>query len=267
MKMKTRIYSVGILLLMTWFITRPAHAQDQPAKDDQAAKEIVTKSFNLFLGKSSFGIMKMTVVRPSWQRSIEMQNWSLGDDYYITYITAPAHDRGEVFLKYKKDMWNFIPAINRIVKIPPSMMMQAWMGSDFTNNDLMKMKSVITDYTHQFNGSEKIDGYDCYVIDLKPLPEAPVVWGAIKMWIAKKNLNTLKEEFYNTKGNLVKTETASNLKMMGGRLLPSHLEMVSNSKHGHKTVIDISHQEFDLKNINPNFFSIQHIKNIQPRDL
>ena len=147
------------------------------------------------------------------------------------------------------------------------MMMQAWMGSDFTNNDLMKMNSIITDYTHQFNGNEKIDSYDCYIIDLIPLPEAPVVWGSIKMWIAKDNLNTLKEEFYNTKGKLVKTEIASNLKMLGGRLLPSHLEMISNIKPGNKTVIDILHQEFNEKEINQNFFSIQHIKNIKPRNL
>lgn len=234
---------------------------------NMTAKEVVNKSFNMFLGKSSFSVMKMTIERPSWSRSIEMQNWSLGTDYYITLITAPARDQGQVFMKYDKDMWNFIPAINRTIKIPPSMMMQSWMGSDFTNNDLMKQNSIVTDYTHQFIGNKKIEGYDCYLIELKPLPEAAVVWGSIKLWIAKKNLNTLKAEYFDTHGKLIKTEAASDLKIMGGRLLPAHLEMTSNIKKGHKTIIDILQQKFDIKNVNKAFFSIQRIKNIRPEKL
>ncbi len=231
------------------------------------AKEMVNKSYNLFLGKSSFSIMTMTIVRPSWQRSISMQNWSMGEDYYLTYITAPARDKGEVFLKSKKNMWNFIPAINRMIKIPPSMMMQSWMGSDFTNNDLMKQNSIVTDYKHTFAGNEKLEGYDCAIINLEPLPEAAVVWGKIKMWIVKSNLITLKIEYYDTHGKLVKTETASQIKRMSGRLLPSHLEMTSSTKKGHKTVIDILHQEFDVKSITQGFFSIQNMRNIRPENL
>ena len=239
----------------------------QTTGQELTAKEVVNKSFNLFLGSSSFSVMKMTIVRPSWQRSVQMQNWSMGTDYYITYITSPARDEGQVFLKYDKDMWNYVPAINRTIKIPPSMMMQSWMGSDFTNNDLMKQNSIVTDYTHEFTGNETLEDYDCYVIDLKPLPEAPVVWGAIKLWISKANLNTLKAEYYDTHGKLIKTEIASDLKTMGGKLLPSHLEMLSNTKKGNKTVIDILHQEFDVKSIDNAFFSIQNIKNIRPEKL
>lgn len=259
MKTILKLSSIGLLFMLLDFTSGQAQ--------NMTAKEVVSKSFNLFLGKSSFSVMKMTIERPSWNRSIEMQNWSLGNDYYITYITEPARDKGEVFMKYDKDMWNYIPAINRTIKIPPSMMMQSWMGSDFTNNDLMKQNSIVTDYTHKFSGSENIEGYDCYVIELKPLPEAAVVWGSIKLWIAKKNLNMLKAEYYDTHGKLIKTEEASNLKIMGGRLLPSHLEMISNTKKGHKTIIDISHQKFNLKYINKAFFSIQRIKNIRPENL
>ncbi len=237
------------------------------AQQTMTAKEMVNKSFNLFLGKSSFSVMTMTIIRPSWQRNISMQNWSLGTDYYLSYITSPARDKGEVFLKSKKNMWNYIPAINRLIKIPPSMMMQSWMGSDFTNNDLMKQNSIVTDYKHTFAGSEKFGGYECAVIDLAPLPDAAVVWGKIKMWIARKNLITLKIAYYDTHGKLVKTETASQIKKMGGRWLPTHLEMTSNTKKGHKTVIDILHQEFNVKSIGQNFFSIQNMKNIRPESL
>ncbi len=241
--------------------------EKQASGQEMTAKEMVTKSYNLFLGTSSFSTMTMTIVRPQWQRSISMQNWSMGDNYYLTLILSPARDKGEVFLKSKKNMWNFIPAINRMIKIPPSMMMQSWMGSDFTNNDLMKQNSIVTDYKHTFTGSEKLEGYDCAIIDLIPLPEAAVVWGKIKMWIVKKNLITLKAEYFDTHDKLVKTEMASQIKMLGGRLLPSHLEMISNTKKGHKTIIDIQHQEFNIKGINQNFFSIQNMKLIRPKSL
>jgi len=256
--MKSR-FQLLLILFVFLFQTGQTNAQQL------SAKEMVTRSYNLFLGKSSFSVMDMTIIRPSWQRSISMQNWSLGQDYYLTYILSPVRDRGEVFLKSKKNMWNYIPAINRMIKIPPSMMMQAWMGSDFTNNDLMKQNSIITDYTHTFVGDEKLNGYDCAVIRLTPLPDAAVVWGKIKMWITRKHFITLKMEFYDTHGKRIKTETASQIKMMGGRLLPSHLEMTSNIKKGHKTTIDIRYQEFDIKGIDQNFFSIQNMKNIRPK--
>ncbi len=238
--------------------------EKQAVSQEMTAKEMVTKSYNLFLGKSSFSVMTMTIVRPEWQRSIGLQNWSMGTDYYLTVITAPVRDKGEVFLKSKKNMWNFIPAINRMIKIPPSMMMQSWMGSDFTNNDLLKQNSIVTEYKHTFAGSEKLEGYDCYVIDLEPLPESAVVWGKIKMWITKKNLISLKIEYFDTHGKLVKTETASRIKMMGGRLLPSHMEMISNTKKGHKTLIDIHYQKFNVKGLRQDFFSIQNMKNVRP---
>jgi hypothetical protein len=129
----------------------------------------------------------------------------------------------------------------------------------------MKQNSIVTDYTHKFAGDEKYGNYDCYVVNLQPLPDAAVIWGSIKMWISKNDLNTLKMEYYDTHGKLVKTQTASDLKMMGGRLLASHMEMISNKKKGHKTIIDIVKMRFDIKEINREFFSIQNIRNIRPQ--
>jgi outer membrane lipoprotein-sorting protein len=257
-----KIFPIFFLAFFSLFLV-----EKQASGQEMTAKEMVTKSYNLFLGTSSFSTMTMTIVRPQWQRSISMQNWSMGDNYYLTLILSPARDKGEVFLKSKKNMWNFIPAINRMIKIPPSMMMQSWMGSDFTNNDLMKQNSIVTDYKHTFAGSEKLNGYTCAVVNLVPLPDAAVVWGKIKMWIIKKNLISLKIEYFDTHNKLIKTETASNIKMMGNRLLPSHMEMISNTKKGHKTIIDIRHQEFNIKGINQNFFSIQNMKLIRPKSL
>jgi len=235
------------------------------AAQEITAKAYVQKSHDLFLGQSSISDMTMTITRPTWSRTISMQNWSLGQDYYITYITSPAEDKGQVFLKAEKDMWNYMPSVNRMIKIPPSMMMQSWMGSDFTNNDLMKENSMVTDYTHTFAGSETIEGYDCVIILLDPKPEAPVVWGKIKMWIAKTKYFGLKVEYYDTDQNLIKTETASDIKQMGKREIPTHLVMIPENKKGNSTVMDINYQEFDVKGIDTDFFSIQNIKRLRPR--
>ncbi len=128
---------------------------------------------------------RMTIVRPTWTRKVSMKTWSLGNDYYMILITAPAQDKGQVFLKRHTEMWNWMPSISRIIRIPPSMMGQNWMGSDFTNNDLVKANSIVDDYTHTLLGNETIEGYDCYKIQLFPKPDAAVVWDKIIVWIAK----------------------------------------------------------------------------------
>jgi len=262
MKNSNRIQSLLVAVLVVFCM---GFAGNQLLAQELTAKDIVQKSHDLFLGKSSFSEMTMTIVRPSWTRSITMQNWSLGQDYYITYITAPAEDKGQVFLKSDKDMWNFLPSVNRMIKIPPSMMMQSWMGSDFTNNDLMKQNTLVTDYHHSIVESDTIEGYDCYVIHLEPLPEAAVVWGGINMWIAKEKFFGLKVEYLDDNKQVVKVETASNPKKMGDREILTHMEMIPKNKKGHSTIMDVINQEFDVPYIDQNFFSIQNIKNVRPR--
>ena len=121
-----------------------------------SAKEIIDKADKKNRGETSQGTMSMKIVRPEWERNVEMKSWSKGDDYFLIYITAPAKDKGQVFLKRKKEMWNWVPSIERMIKIPPSMMMQSWMGSDFTNDDLVKQSSIVNDYTHTLLGEETI---------------------------------------------------------------------------------------------------------------
>ena len=149
------------------------------------ATEIVKKANDLMNGRSSQSTATMTIVRPTWTRKVSMKTWSLGNDYYMILITAPAQDKGQVFLKRHTEMWNWMPSISRIIRIPPSMMGQNWMGSDFTNNDLVKENSIVDDYTHTLLGNETIEGYDCYKIQLVPKPNAAVVWDKIIVWIAK----------------------------------------------------------------------------------
>ena len=121
----------------------------------QDIDEIIRKADEKMRGTSSQGEFTMVIQRPTWSRGISMKNWTLGDEYSLVYITAPAKEKGQVFLKRQKEMWNWVPNIERMIKIPPSMMMQSWMGSDFTNDDLVRESSVVRDYKKKLLGDRK----------------------------------------------------------------------------------------------------------------
>ena len=226
------------------------------------AKEIVKKADDKGRGNTSNAEMTMTIVRPDWSRSISMKMWSKTTEYSMIYITAPAKEKGQVFLKRRNDMWNWIPAIERIIKVPPSMMMQSWMGSDFTNDDLVKESSIVVDYKQILLGKETVRGQLCYKIQLDPLPDAAVTWGKIITWITVNGFNQWKVEYYDEDMGLVSVMNASNIKHMGDRDIPTHLEMVPVNKKGQKTILDIKFSVFN-KPLSDNFFSQQNMKVIK----
>jgi outer membrane lipoprotein-sorting protein len=206
--------------------------------------------------------MTMTIVRPTWSREVSMKAWSLGTEYYLIYITAPAKDAGQVFLKRGNEMWNWMPNINRMIKIPPSMMSQSWMGSDFTNDDLVRMNSIIDDFTHSFIGEETIGGYPCHKIELIPKPDAAVVWGKIIMYVSKSEYYELKGEYYDEDGVLVNIMTASDIRQMGDRMLPARMEMVPVDKPGNKTLMNTVEMKYNVP-LEEDFFSQQNMKVIK----
>ncbi|MCK3684189.1 outer membrane lipoprotein-sorting protein [Maribellus sp. YY47] len=210
-------------------------------------ENIVRKADEKFRGTSSIGELTMIIERPTWSRTVSMKNWTLGNDYSLIYITAPAKEKGQVFLKRDKEMWNWVPNIERMIKIPPSMMMQSWMGSDFTNDDLVKESSMADDYNQKLQGEEKIDNYECYKIQLIPHDDAPVVWGKVIMWISKEELHWLKAEFYDEDGYLVNTEILSDIKKMDDRVMPTRLEMIPADEEGNKTILIFNKIDFDVK--------------------
>lgn len=225
-------------------------------------EEIVRQADEKFRGTSSKGELTMIIERPSWSRTVSMKNWTLGNDYSLIYITEPAKEKGQVFLKRDKEMWNWVPNIERMIKIPPSMMMQSWMGSDFTNDDLVKESSMADDYNQKLLGYEVIEGYNCYKIELIPHVDAAVVWGKVIMWISKDELHWLKAEFYDEDGYLVNTEILSDIKKMDDRVMPTRLEMIPADEEGHKTIMIFDKIDFDV-DIKESFFSQQNMKRIR----
>lgn len=249
--------TTSILTLIVFFT-----AAFQLNAQELTAKDIIDKADKKNRGESSVGLMSMTIVRPSWERTIEMKNWSKGDDNFMIYITAPAKEKGQVFLKVGKEMWNYVPTISRMIKIPPSMMMQSWMGSDFTNDDLVKQSSIVVDYNHSRLDDEIVREQDCYVIELIPLPDAPVVWGKIISWVTKDGFNLWKSEYYDEDGYIQNIENGYDIKNMGDRIIPTRFEMIPTDEEGKKTIMVILEVKYNVE-IADNFFSKQNMKKVR----
>lgn len=228
----------------------------------QDPREIISRMEDNMRGTSSYTEMTMETVRPRYTREISMKSWSLGDEYALIYVTAPAREKGTAFLKRGNEIWNYVPNIDRTVKMPPSMMSQSWMGSDFSNDDLVRGISMVDDYTHKLLGNETIDQHDCYVIEMKPKPETPVVYEKVIYWVTKKHDLPAKAENYDEFGDLVSTINFRDIKRIGGREIPTILEMIPENKSGQKTVLTTHSANYDVS-LDASFFSLQNLNEVR----
>ncbi len=229
---------------------------------DLNALEIIKKSEENFRGESNIAEITMTIERPKWTREMSMKSWAVGEDMALILVQAPARDKGTTFLKKEREIWNWVPSIEKVVKLPPSMMMQSWMGSDFTNDDLVQNSSIINDYEHEVLGEEMIGEYLCYKLQLTPRPDAPVVWGKVLTWISKEGFLQLKTEFYDEDDYLINVMEASQVKEMDGRTIPTKLTITPVEDEGNKTTIEYISMDFDVE-IDPSIFSVQYMKRVR----
>jgi len=233
------------------------------AVQSQDARDIIKKADEKMQGeKTSQSTMTMTIVRPTWQREVTFKSWTMGREHSLALVTAPAKEKGQSFLKRENEMWNWNPTINRLIKLPPSMMSQGWMGSDFSNDDLLKESSIVVDYTQTIVGEEEVDGWECYKIELIPLEDAAVVWGRIVKWISKEEFLQMKSEYYDEDDYLIKTELAYEIKSMDGRVIPSRFELIPEEEEGHRTIVVMDEIVFN-KPIPESFFSQQNMKKVR----
>ncbi|MEQ8878487.1 MAG: outer membrane lipoprotein-sorting protein [Cyclobacteriaceae bacterium] len=228
----------------------------------QSAEEIIRKANDKMTGESNSSEMIMKIIRPDWTREIELKSWAKGTEKSLILITAPARDNGTAFLKRDKELWNWQPTINRVIKMPPSMMMQSWMGSDFTNDDLVRESSIVEDYEHQLMKDTVIQGRNAWKIALIPRENAPVVWGKIEAYIEKEDYLQLLFKYYDEDGYLVNTMVLSDIRNIGGRVIPTKMEMIPAENPDQKTMIIYENMQFDIS-IDDGFFSIQNMKRIR----
>lgn len=226
------------------------------------AAEIIKKAENKLRGQSSASVMKMTIVRPKYTRTMTFKSWSKGEEYALMVVESPARDKGTATLKRGREMWTWQPRVQRVIKMPPSMMSQSWMGSDLTNDDLVRQSSLVNDYTQRLLGTQKVDGRDCYQIELKPRPDAPVVWGKILLWVDKAEFMQLRTEFYDEDQYLVNTIEGKAIKRLSGQLLPSQMIITPADEAGHRTVLEYQSLELNAA-IDDDFFSLRNLKRIR----
>jgi outer membrane lipoprotein-sorting protein len=231
------------------------------ASQAQTAKEIVQRADNKMRGTTSQAEITIKTVRPSWSREMKVKTWMKGSTFAMILVQSPAKDKGIVYLKRKKEVWNWMPSLEKIIKLPPSMMSQSWMGTDFTNDDLVKESSVVNDYDHSIIGDTTIDNRSCHIIQMIPKPEAAVVWGRLIVCIDKKDFLELHTKFYDEDGRLINIMNAYEVKVMDGRLIPTRFEMIPAEKRSQKTVMVYNSVQYN-KPIDDIFFTTEKMKTL-----
>ncbi|MDI6402281.1 outer membrane lipoprotein-sorting protein [Balneolaceae bacterium ANBcel3] len=226
------------------------------------AQEIIRRMDQTMRGESSFSEMTMTIERPRFTREVSMRAWSLGQDYSLILITAPSRDQGTTFLKRGNEVWNYVPSIDRTIKMPPSMMSESWMGSDFTNDDLVRESSVVEDYEHTLLRTETIRDHECYVVEMIPKPDTPVVWGKVIVWVSKENFMQLRIENYDQREQLKNVIELDEIRDVGDRIIPTRFTLTPEDKEGHKTIITYSEMGFGI-DISESYFTQQNMRRVR----
>lgn len=226
-------------------------------------KTIIKKSEdNLRGGEHAFTEIKIEVIRPKWSRTLKMKSWAKGTDYSMILITEPSRDKGSVFLKADKQVWNFIPKFNRVIKLPPAAMSQSWMGTDLTNDDLVRESNKVDDFKYKLLKDTIIDSLNCYQIELIPNEGSNIIWGKIKLFIDQQDFITIRNESYDEDGFLVNVLKASKIKLMSGIKIATKLEMIPIEKKGQKTIMTI--QKLDtIQKLEVTFFTKQNMKRVK----
>lgn len=246
--------TVALVSLLVTVVASPARAQDP--------KEVVRAAWDHWRGASSYGEMTMVIHRPSWERSMSMRTWTRGSKHSLVRVTAPRKDAGNGTLMVDDTMWTFSPKVNRVIKVPSSMMAQSWMGSDFSNKDVSKADDIVDQYDHTLLSREEHEGHAVYVIESIPHEEAAVVWGKEVLRVRDDHV-LLSQEYYDQDGVLVKAMRALEVGEMGGRTLAIRMRMAKVDTEDEWTEMRTDSVEFDV-DLSDNLFTRSNLRN--PRD-
>ena len=245
-------------LILTILLSALSIAPSVEAQAPDPVK-LVTAAFDYWRGTASISTVKMTVHRPDWERSMTLKAWTRGEKESIFFIIEPAKDQGNGTLLKDGQMWTFNPKVNQVIKLPPSMMSQEWMGSDYSNNDLAKSDTLLIDYTHEVTGTETDAGKKVYLVKSTPKPRAPVIWGMQKLKI-REDYVILREEFYDEDMNLVKAMDASDIRPVDGKPFPMVWIMRKADKENEYTRLDYRDLKF-LATLPDRLFTLSNLRN------
>ncbi|MEZ5538110.1 MAG: outer membrane lipoprotein-sorting protein [Thiolinea sp.] len=229
-----------------------------------AAQAITTEQLikhidELWRGQTSQATMTMAVKTQRYQRNMTMEAWSKGKDYSLVVIREPVKDKGIATLKVKQNIWNYLPKINRVTKVPSSMMSGSWMGSHFTNDDLIRESTFQDDYNSTISFQGNRNGRLIYEITAIPKPNAAVVWGKVVMQIDQQTLAPFRADYYDEGSTLVRTMTMDQPRRIGNRTVPMRMILQPRDKPGESTVITYRDIQFDVP-LETSFFSLQRLR-------
>jgi len=245
---RINVLVAGILVCM---MTGPLQARD--------ATDIIRDAINHWRGVSSVAELTMIIHRPDWQRSMSMKSWTLGEKQSLVRITAPAKDRGNGTLIDGDRMWSYSPKVNRVIKIPPSMMGQSWMGSDFSNKDISRTDEIVEQYHHTLLSEGELDGVKTYQIESIPHEDSAVVWGR-EVLVIREDSVMISHHFYDQEGLLVKYMETLEFGEMGGRSLALRQRMQKVDHEGEWTEMSVDWIEFNV-DLGRQLFTLSNLRN------
>jgi len=246
-------FTTALVLLVT---ALPATLTAEEITD---ARTLVRAAMDHWRGTNSYSEMTMTIHRTDWERSMSMRAWSEGDKLSLVRVTEPKKDAGNGTLLNDKEMWSYSPKINRIIKIPSSMMSQGWMGSDFSNKDISKSTDILDQYEHELVASEEVDGHTVYTVEAIPHEDAAIVWGKEVLKI-RDDFVMLEEQYWDQDGELVKVLRTSDVAEMSGRSVARVMRMSKLETPEEWTEMSITAIEFDLE-LPPGIFTLSNLRN------
>jgi len=252
-------FGVGLALLLSIGLAGPA-----ARADEIDVHELVRRAEDALRGKTAMMLLRMTITTPRWTRELVIRSYDDHDhDRSFSRVLEPAKDKGTGFLRDHDAFWTWLPKVERAMRIPPSMMLQPWMGSDFTNDDLARESSLEKDYEPRALGEKEIEGVAALGLELTPKPEAPVVWARVELWIEKARLAPLLFIYYDEpepgKFEALRELRFSDVRMVDGRPLPHVWLMVPGDKPGHSTRVVLEEAAFDVK-LDDEIFTQKHLR-------
>lgn len=223
------------------------------------ARDIVRKALDHWRGQTSTAAMTMTIHRPDWERSMSMRSWTQGTDRSLVRVTAPRRDVGNGTLMNDNSMWNFSPKVNRVIKIPSSMMGQSWMGSDFSNKDISRADDIVSRYTHTLLETRTDGELEIYVIESIPREDAAVVWGKEVLTI-RSDYVLLQHEFFDQDGELVKRLSTLEIGVLDGRTMALRQRMQRLDRDEEWTELQVDSMDYDVA-LDASVFTLSNLRN------
>jgi outer membrane lipoprotein-sorting protein len=220
---------------------------------------LIARTERLLEGRSSVSVMTMSMKTPQYERAVKMKLWAKGRDFtLVRVLEGGPRETGMMTLKREKQLWNYLPQAGRVMKLPSGMMGDSWMGSDFTNDDLVRGSSIATDFVSTVDKTFEHEGRKAWFVTLKPKPEAKVVWGKVELILDRETCVPLEQRFYDEENALARRMTYADLKKVGWRSFPMKMTIIPSEK-GRQTSITYESIDFDV-DVPDDTFSLRRLQ-------